>query len=63
MMKLYYLMIWPLAILSYLLEILMITWTERFGLDDHRMAKETMATMINVAMYLRDDMSIVVEIL
>ena len=31
-----------------------------FGLDDHRMAKETMATMNNIAKYSRDDMSIVV---
>ena len=31
-----------------------------FGLDDHRMAKETMATMNSVADYLRDDMSIIV---
>ena len=31
-----------------------------FGLDDHRMAKETMATMNSRADYLRDDMSIVV---
>ena len=35
-----------------------------FGLDDHRMAKETMATMNSLADYLRDDMSaVVVEIL
>ena len=31
-----------------------------FGLDDHRMAKETMATMNSRAKYLRDDMSVVV---
>ena len=31
-----------------------------FGLDDHRMAKETMTTMNNIADYLRDDMSVVV---
>ena len=31
-----------------------------FGLDDHRMAKETMATMNSRANYLRDDMSVVV---
>ena len=31
-----------------------------FGLDDHHMAKETMATMNSRADYLRDDMSIVV---
>ena len=31
-----------------------------FGLDDHRMAMETMATMKSSVDYLRDDMSIVV---
>ena len=31
-----------------------------FGLDDHRMARETMATMNSRGDYLRDDMSIVV---
>ena len=31
-----------------------------FGLDDHRMARETMAKMNSIAKYLRDDMSIVV---
>ena len=31
-----------------------------FGLDDHRMAMETMATMKTSAKFLRDDMSIVV---
>ena len=31
-----------------------------FGLDDHRMAKETMATMIRRPDRLRDDMSVVV---
>jgi pyruvate dehydrogenase phosphatase len=31
-----------------------------FGLDDRRMAKETMATMNNRSKYLRDDMSVVV---
>ena len=31
-----------------------------FGLDDPRMAKETMATMNSLADYLRDDMSVVV---
>ena len=31
-----------------------------FGLDDHRMAMETMGTMKSAADYLRDDMSIVV---
>jgi pyruvate dehydrogenase phosphatase len=35
-----------------------------FGLDNDRMAKETMATMVSAAKYLRDDMSaVVVEIL
>ena len=35
-----------------------------FGLDDHRMAKETMATMNSFSSRLRDDMSlVVVEIL
>ncbi|KAF8512593.1 phosphatase 2C-like domain-containing protein [Hysterangium stoloniferum] len=31
-----------------------------FGLDNHRMAKETMATMNSSSKYLRDDMSVVV---
>ena len=31
-----------------------------FGLDDHRMAKETMATMNSYPDRLRDDMSVVV---
>ena len=31
-----------------------------FGLDDHRMAKETMATMNHISKYLRDDISVVV---
>ena len=31
-----------------------------FGLDNHRMAKETMATMNRISDYLRDDMSVVV---
>ena len=31
-----------------------------FGLDNHRMAKETMATMNHITDYLRDDMSVVV---
>jgi pyruvate dehydrogenase phosphatase len=31
-----------------------------FGLDDHRMAKETMTTMNSRTDYLRDDMSVVV---
>ena len=31
-----------------------------FGLDNHRMAKETMATMNDISDYLRDDMSVVV---
>jgi pyruvate dehydrogenase phosphatase len=35
-----------------------------FGLDNHRMAKETMATMNSLEDYLRDDMSaVVIEIL
>jgi pyruvate dehydrogenase phosphatase len=31
-----------------------------FGLDNHRMAKETMATMKDISEYLRDDISVVV---
>ena len=31
-----------------------------FSLDNHRMVKETMATMDSVSEYLRDDMSVVV---
>ena len=31
-----------------------------FGPDNHRMAKETMATMNGLSYYLRDDMSVVV---
>ncbi|KAF8523957.1 phosphatase 2C-like domain-containing protein [Hysterangium stoloniferum] len=31
-----------------------------FGLDNHRMAKETMATMNSISDYIRDDMSVVV---
>ena len=68
MLKLYHIMKSPLAIPSYLLQILVISQTVirnvLFGLDDHRMAKETMATMNSRPDRLRDDMSlVVVEIL